>query len=646
MAMLAFASMGSLNGSDRKSETENHNKKVMIDKFIIINNGYEDRADRKVYREFWAKENQEVQRILSPQVQPIIEPIKIESYLSSLISEETPVSIDEFEIIKPIKLPRHIVVKEKILARPNARVSPQHWVYKHFADLVKAGHIRNVPVFFFMGGKTFNRGELSTYLKDMVESIIKGDRVPAPDNRVKIQQLLAEFSPELKKMKTDVYLGYKEIHSIKDAYLKKKMKKSENQWAVSGSSTTGYTDEYEKHNTNWNNTFVLNINKKKTLFNMGLTTNQVNREETPAGLREVEVGSSSLLTLDKYSLEDERAFFNQPHKVTSVLGFTPGASFSEGLTVGNMSLEGASFNVASSETDAFDLLLGHTQGQDADKLLAIHYSEKVKENMVLHGQVTGALYDDNSTSGSAGKQDDLLMGIGVELMVMRAQVKHESVFHKTRSSHYVRATRVFAEKIELSSELRYYDGVDFEYNSLDVYAGISGGDEIVDRGFAIEGDWEIKPKLNYIFNFDTTFNGPFGDFIYFYQELAIQNNLANVNLSYEREWASLGYNHISTMRLSRDWIDSLKTTMDWSRENVDFVGSDSVRLSGVYDAIKDILSFSLSYSNRNSDTGSDITKQFGINWSQSLTHFFSLQMSVSDPDATGNNVELNYLYKF
>jgi len=628
-----------VNGIDAKTVVE-------FDNYMIFKEKLNIRSQNIVSRK---KRNYKLNKnpyILSPKRFSDITPLTTQSYLNQFIEGNKSTKITHHSIQEPTIRPRHILVKKKILSRPNSRVSPQHWTYKHFSDLVRAGYIQNIPLFFFKGGKTFNRGDLAKFTKEMVERLIKGEQIPDSQNRMKIKQLLAEFQPELKEMKAEVFFGYREVHSIKDAYIKNKMKKSSSNWGGSGSSTTGYTDEFEKENNNWNNSVVLNINHKKTIFNMGFTTNEVDLTQTDPGLRETKIGTSSIIGLDKYSIEDERSFMNKSAKISTVVGFTPGMSFSEGLTVGNMSLEGASFSIFRDEKDSFDLLLGHTQGQDADKLIAIHYSGKVMEKLTYHIQGVGALYDDNSAGGTAGKKDDTLYGFGMEFFLLKTALNYESVFHKTRSSHYFRGSRAFKDILELSGELRYYDGVSFDYNSPDVYAGISGGDDVFDNGFALEGDWQYKPNINYIFNLDTTFNGPLGNLIYFYNELAMTHELINTNISYEREWTDFGYNHISTLRLGRDWSSSFKTTLDWSRENVDIVGSDSVRISGVFDAIKDILSFSMSYSTRNSDSGSDVTKQLGLNWSKSLSHFFSLQMSLADPDASTNNVELNYLYKF
>jgi hypothetical protein len=569
-----------------------------------------------------------------------------ESFLKQFNVESKPVVIENFLITKPVKKQRHVKIKQRLHSRPKARVSPQHWSYAHFTDLVRMGYITNTPIFFFLGGKTFSRGDLAKITKNMVESLIKGQRVPDQDSRLKIQQLLAEFEPELKEMKVELAFGYKQIHSIKDTYIKNKSKDNTNIWGLSGSSTFGYTDEYERHDTNWNNSVVLNINRKQTALNIGFTTNEVDFSETETGLREMQFGEKTLFSLDKYSLEDEREFMNKSKKMNTVFGFTPGASYAEGLTVGNMSLEGANFTVFEENNNAFDLLVGHTQGQNADKLMAIHYSEKVKDNFTYHIQTTGAVYDENSSSGSEGKSSDILLGIGTESFFNETQFRHESSFHRTRSSHYLIASRTYKDILEFSTEFRYYDGVSFEYNSPDVYAGISGGDDVFDRGFAFEGEWQVKDGISHIFNLDSTFNGPFGDLLYAYNELAFEANFANLNLSYEREWTDLGYNQISTFRLSRDWTTSIKSTFDWSRETVDEVGSESVRISNVADVIKDILSLSMSYSTRSSDSGTDVTKQFGLNWTQSVTHFFSLQLSLADPDATTNNLELNYLYKF
>ena len=618
---------------------------VVIDNYVTLKGELSKRDQALLHRKKKRYDNNKP-LYLSYERLPEISPLPVQSYLMQYVEKKTPIKINQ-HVIKEVQFkPRHIIVKTKLLSRPHSRVSPQHWTYKHFSDLVRSGYIKNIPLFFFMGGKTFNRGDLAKFTKEMVERLVKGERIPDPQSRKKIKELLAEFQPELKEMKTEVLFGYREMYAIKDSYIKNKMKQSSSHWGFSGSSTSGYTDEFEKQTNNWNNSVVVNINRKKTIFNMGFTTNEVDLSETTPGLRETKIGKSSIIGLDKYSLEDERSFMDKSAKLATVVGFTPGMSFSEGLTVGNMSLEGASFSVFRDERDSFDLLIGHTQGQDADKLLAIHYSGKIEEKFTYHLQAAGALYDDNSTGGVAGKQDDALYGFGMEFFLLETELNYESVLHRTRSSHYLRGSRSFKDILEISAELRYYDGVSFDYNSPDVYAGISGGDDVFDRGFAIEGDWQYRPNMNYIFNFDTTFNGPLGDLIYFYNELAITHEHINTNISYEREWTDLGYNHISTLRLSRDWSSSFKTTLDWSRENVDLVGSDSVRISGIFDAIKDILSFSMSYSARNSDSGSDVTKQFGINWSKSLSHFFSLQMSLADPDASTNNVEVNYLYKF
>lgn len=534
----------------------------------------------------------------------------------------------------------------KLKARPYAKMKPQHWVYDHFTILVQEGYLKSQPIFFFKGGKTFNREELTNLLKVCIEETTKGSRIPASHIKRIFQDLIREFKPELKQKKIELDFGYSQTHAIRESILKKRNEKKPNKVQLSGTSTTGYTHDYELRDSQFTNNTVFDISKNKTNFNLSITSNEVDFTETEPGIREMRVGAKVITAFDKYVLEDERTFWNEQLSLNSEFGFTSGASFSEGLTVGNMSLEGVNFSGVLNKDQYYDMTIGRTLSKDADKLMAMHFSDLIHEKFRYHIHGAGALYDDNSTSGSAGISDEVLFGFGVELSYKDYEIAHESVVQKTKFSHYLRAAKVFFEKLELNAELRFYDGVSFEYSSPDVYAGISGGDDVEDRGFALEGDYLIIEGLNYIFAFDSTFNGPSEDLMYYYQEFAIQKKIAEVNLSYEREWLDRAYNHISTFRVSKKWTESIKSTLDWSREKVEGVGSESVRVSNLYDAIPDILSFSSSYTNRYGDSGRDLSQQYGVNWTQSLNHFFSFQLNLSDPDATSNNFEINYLYKF
>lgn len=540
------------------------------------------------------------------------------------------------------------VKKRKAVARMSTYLPPQHWSYTSLSELVKYKLIHGVPIFHFQGGKTFKRGEIAKLIKKSIEDIKKGTSVPERHLLTHLITLSNEFAPELRKLKADVDLGYISLHKIKDASIKaEKLSRQHKGWNWSGSNTAGWVNEIENSVANWDDNLVLNAVKGNSKFNISITGRKENLTETSPGLREFDVGDQGIVGVDKYSLEMEKHFSDQKVQLYSILGFTGGSSFSEGLTVGNLNLEGGSLTGNYRDRREFDVVLGRTQGDLADELFAIHLKERYRENIVFHVQGVGALYHPESTSGARGLRNDHVLGLGAEITLRDYLFSMESSSQRGgNSAHYIKLNRTFLNKIDLNLEYRHYDGINFEFHSPDVYSGISGGDDVLDRGLGFESEYQLREDLLIVFNGDSSFDGVSGDFLYLYQELNYEKDKYSGSIAYEREWNENLYHHITTLRLGCDWAPTFKSSLDWSREYVDGAGSHSTRLAFVYDYLKDIISTTYSITNRHSDSGRDLTQQLGWNWNINMDHFMSIQSNFSVPDKSSNTIEASYLLKF
>lgn len=540
--------------------------------------------------------------------------------------------------------PRKIEVT--LMARPNLSVPPQHWSYKKLEELVKRGHIVGYPIFFFQGAKTYSRGEIADILKKVLQRIRREGDVPGPDDLYTIRQLVAEFEPELKKKKVKTDLGYTQIQKLRNKKLKKRLSKTGRRFTYNGSSTTGYVRELEAKTSAFNENLVFNASRDSAHFHISLSANEEDLSQVTPGVHEFALGDKFLASVDKYSLELDHKVRNGRYDLISILGYTGGSSFSQGLTIGNLNLEGANFSLQDKKGQ-YDLVFGRTQGATPDQLIALHGQRKVKKNLLIHLQSVGALYHPESSTGSTGRSDDILLGIGAETSLRDIALLFEANSQKGGGyGSYLQASYQLGSRTELLGEIRHYENLNFDYNSPNVYAGVSGGDDNLDRGFSLEVNYNIRDDLIYTIQGDSSFNGSLGDLVYVYQEFAYDPEWISFSASYEREWTDNNFNHITSLRCSKKWTDTFKTSIDWSRDLIDGSGSDNARFSTSYDIIKDIVSVTANLTNKHSDSGRSLSQQFGLNWNKSAIHFLSMQLSLTTPDASRNSAEVNFLMKF
>lgn len=558
--------------------------------------------------------------------------------LGSLSSRELLFRLPRFS---PGDLPKTLI------AKPHRLVPPQHWSYRQLSTLVREGHITGIPLFHFQGGKSFTRGDIARILKTLLKNIRKAERVPDPDTVTNIRWLIDEYEPELKALKVNTHFGFTEVEKIKSKNLKKKFNTTKKKRSYfSGSSTSAIAHNLNEKNSDLSQNIVINAKVRSAKFNLNASATEQDLAGTEAGVREFKTGDKFLTSVDKYSMELNHKINQRRYGMKSIFGFTGGSSFSQGLTIGNLNLEGANFAM-SSASETYDLIGGRTQGTNPDEILAFHTQKKLKENLLVHIQAVGALYHPASNTGATGISGDSLLGMGVEGNYKGYAYLMEMNFKRSNgSAFYIQSSKSINDKLELVGELRHYNKLTFDYNSPNVYSGISGGDDSSDRGLGLELTYLINDEMTLVHSADTSFNGELGDFIYSYNEFDFSKDWGTVNLTYEREWVEARYNHITSFRFSYDFTEAFTSSVDWSREKIDGAGSDSTRLSLSYDALKDILSLTSTISNRHSSSGRNLSQQFGINWNRSASQFLSMQVTLGTPDSSNNSAELNFLVKF
>lgn len=527
-------------------------------------------------------------------------------------------------------------------------VPPQNWVLKEMLALVNEGVITGVPPFFFQGGKSWTRGELAAILGNVFEDM---EREGADHNRGVIEslrRLRREMNAELNQLNVEQQLSYSELWQIREQKKKKdkELVDQDRDWGISGSSTSAWSQNLSTDDGVWRENLNVAMRKGDVKADVTLLAQQEATEPFEVGLREFRFGGRAKGILDKYSVtwdkEDEKL-----GRLQSIAGFTGGSSWSKGLVVGNMNLEGTNFLWDLNAEERIEWVTGRTQSVNADKLSAIHYRKVHDENLTWMLQGVGAWYDDASSSGARGLKDESVWGGGVEWF----DDHFEGSFEMATSSRggygaYAEALMPISHWGELIWNGRHYEDFDFDYHSPQVYSGISGGDDIQEKGMGVEASGVFDEKYGVVLALDSSFEGASGRLYYAYGEASLEESWADFSLSFEHEWSRLHLNRITTFRASRSFDLGWRASLDWSRDKVEGEGSDSTRLAVYWDALQEVLSFSSSLSNRHSSTGRNLTQQFGVNWNITSYQFLSLQTTFSRPDSADNNAEINYLVKF
>ena len=535
---------------------------------------------------------------------------------------------------------------KKMLAQPAAVVPPQHWAYQQLFFLAQRGLITGQPLYNFLGGRTYTRGEVAQIIKAVLVQVNKGEEVLNPDNAHILQLLISEFQPELDALKVDTRLGYAELQKIKNKVLLKEREGTGRNYVVSGSSTTSYTRQLEEKNYDLKENLILNGRSRNSTLHLSLSGKDADFTQTEAGLREQRVGGKYLVGLDNYSLEMNNKLGKKRRDLKTILGFTGGSSYSQGVTVGNLNLEGANFSLGGGK-NIFDFVAGRTQGEDPDEVAAFHVGHKFNDNLTLHLQTVGAQYDPSGSTGAKGIQGNALGGIGLEGTHKETHWMLEmSMKSSEGSGYFLQVDRMLGKNLELNFLARQYDHFQFDYNSPIVYSGISGGDDSTDHGVGLNATYQVDEFISLTMTADSSFEATQGDLLYLMEEADYSKGPWGLSATYEREWVEERYNHITSLRVERKFTESLKAAIDWSRELVESAGSDNSRLSMTHDFIKDILSFTANVSNRNSSNGRNLSQQFSVNWNRNAFEFFSFQTTWSVPDSSKNSAELNFLMKF
>ena len=533
-------------------------------------------------------------------------------------------------------------------ARMKQVLLPQHWVLKELSFLVREGVVTGLPSFFFEGGKSWTRGEVATLLGKIFDKMGREGADPKRQVVESLRRLIQEFQPELESLNVEQTLSYGDLWKIREQ--KKKVvdgqEGSEEDWDVFGSSTTSWTHSFPTHDGDWKENLNVGVRKGEVKAEATLIAQQEATAPFALGVREFRLGVRAKGILDKYALTWDRDDEKIGH-LQSIFGYTGGSSWSKGLTVGNLNLEGANFLLDINKDERLEWVMGRTQGENADRLMAMHYKKSVNENLTWMLQGVGAWYHEASSSGARGLSDETVWGAGMEWSDDRLEAVTELGFSARGGwGGFAEVQYPVGDWGELHWNGRHYDDFDFDYHSPEAYRGISGGDDVNEQGTGLDFDAQMNDKYGMAFSLDSSFGGSAGRLYYAYAELNSEESWADVNVSFEHEWSRLWLNKITTFRLSRSFDTGWRASLDWSRDKVDGEGSHSTRAALYWDAIREVLSVSSSLSNRHNSSGRNLTQQFGVNWNITSSQFFSVQTTFSRPDSADNSAEINYLLKF
>ncbi len=529
-------------------------------------------------------------------------------------------------------------------ARTEQLLPPRHWAYGHLAKLAASGELPGQPAFFFKGGKTFKRGEIAVLLSDLVQSIKKSRRVPPPDALRLLRELVAEFNPEITALKGDGDLGFLAVRKVEDSSERARLGRLDG-FTAHGTYALGLNRQLEKKSSSWTQNMVVNAGRQGTRLNLSVTAEPLEPGSSP-GLREFAAGGEAIAKLDKYSLEVLRETKSQL-QLSSLFGFAGGGSYNEGLTVGNLNIEGASVSGKQPESHEFDLGFGRTQSEPSDLVGSAHYAHFLSKDAKLHAQVLGSRFDDVNAA-TFGHASLGAFGLGFEGVFHDISILGESsLLSNGGSGLFLSASWVFTGNRALTLHGRRFDGLNNPYDSPPLYSGISGGDDVDDRGAGFELTLQPVKDITWTMRGDSAYNPAAGQLFYMANEAEAKKELGDLSLGYEREIAAQQQNYIFHTRVGRAWLRKLlKTSMDWSRDRVDGAGSTTTRLTAAHDLLPAVLSLSASLTYKDTASLNSLSQQYGVNWNIRAAQFLSLQAGFNSPDAKNNKVDLNYLLKF
>lgn len=528
-------------------------------------------------------------------------------------------------------------------------IPPQHWVYRELHILADAGVLKGIPSFYFQGGRTYLRGEMATLLSDQIVLIKKEQRLPAPDDLRRLRRVVEEFEPEIVEQRGDADIGFLAVYKIRENLSRAGLRDGDDNFHLHGSNTLGYGWDLEKKNTDFSQNMTLQASRRHLQAHLAFSTAVEDFTQTSPAQRELAVGDQFLVGIDKYSLQwsdkDDARDLEQEH----IFGFTSGSSYGQGLTIGNLNLEGVDLNWGQSrERRKFSVIIGRSQSEPSDIVSALHLSSGLRQlPVVWQLQLIHADYDPvNATT--LNRSDDTLLGLGLEAEWAGFNWQWESSQKSQRgNAHVLKAARIWQEKYALTLFSRYYNEMVFDYNSPSLYQGISGGDEVEDRGVGLEFNAAFSKSFSWLLVSDSSSTDTGGDIRYVSNEWAYKNDKLKASVGYEREWVEFGFNHVTSLRVSREWLERrLKTTVDWTRDLIDRSGSDNTRLTVVSDFLPGVLSLTSSVSNKESTSGRSLSQQHGLSWNLSPRQFISLQAGFTVPDSSSNSFDASYRLKF
>jgi hypothetical protein len=535
---------------------------------------------------------------------------------------------------------------ERSVNRCSFDLRPQHWAFKVCVELVERGYIVGRPLFHFSGGLAWKREQMATLLAETTRRMKSEGADPERRTIEQFRRLSKEFAPELRQLNLEMDLSWPELWRMRQQQKElADQRLGEREWTMTGTSTTNVSRDINGSDHKWRESLNLNVRKEAWFWNSSAIVQNVDEDIEPED-REAKLGDSAMISLDQYALSYEREFGEQS-RLEVLAGFTGGSHWGSGLVVGNMNLEGFNFIFDVDEDDHVEFVMGRSLRQEDDRVVALHWERQWSEPLAISLQTVGNWYHEQSRSGSLGIDREQLFGLGLHWETEELEAYAEMA-QSTEGGWGLFAESIFV--LDWIGELRLqghiHESFDYDYHALEVYGGISGGDDVEETGFSLEVDRPLRETLSLSVLLDSSFNNEEDEELYYaFLEGVWEPGEVDLSLSHELEWDGPHLNQISMLRLSRGFENGLQASLDGSFETVDDEDSLRSRLSYNWDIVREILSFSGSFNYRHS-TNSTMSEQFGLNYSLSRQNFLSAQLTLNQPDHDDDTFELNLLMKF
>lgn len=383
---------------------------------------------------------------------------------------------------------------DQVSAALEANVPPRHWVYRVLADLAGHGLVERYPAFAFSGGRVFSRGDLARITGRLLDLARRRGNLPAADLQ-QIGRLAREFAAELDALGLDSSLPAAPEATKPADTTSAPAVPTPPRFGVTGSNTFRVSSEEGDGNDKWSNRIDLEIRMDRV--QVRLQGQAENRPIEDQAVREAGDASFALGGQDaSFDLTDRyvKVDLDPAPGVDTVLqvGTVDNVSMAHGLVLGATDVHtGARMESKLWDRAEFVVLYGETP-PDREDLTASRLVVRPAPALEI-GASFLRVEDDRKTGPSGARQGRIAAGGDLSLAAGPVELSAEAARTESHTGapggegYYGELTFNWFRGFDLEGAYRNYRQFGFDFNNAPIYAGVSGGDDTDEHGWALTG---------------------------------------------------------------------------------------------------------------------------------------------------------------